>query len=72
MYKINIIGFSKDRPAQLELFIRSMKFYFREFYEYKINILYTYSDDRFKEGYDKLFKIHADSNINYIIFERWF
>jgi len=66
MYKINIIGFSKDRPAQLELFLRSMKLYFKEFYEYKINILYTYSDDKFKEGYEKLFKIHSDSNIIYI------
>jgi hypothetical protein len=43
-----------------------MKFYFKEFSEHKINILYTYSDDRFKAGYDKLFKIHADKNINYI------
>jgi len=63
---LNIIIFSKDRPAQLELLLRSMKFYFKEFYEYKINILYTYSSDFFKEGYEKLFKIHNDNNINYI------
>lgn len=63
---INITVFSKDRSCQLELFIRSMKFYFKEFYEHQINILYTYSNDKFKEGYEKLFKIHNDSNINYI------
>jgi len=63
---LNIIIFSKDRSCQLELFIRSMKFYFKEFDQHTINILYTYSNDKFKEGYEKLFKIHNDKNINYI------
>jgi len=63
---LNIIIFSRDRGCQLELFIRSMKKYFKEFSEYKINILYTYSTDDFKRGYDKVFDIHNDSNINYI------
>jgi hypothetical protein len=63
---LNIIVFSRDRACQLELFLRSMKFYFKEFNDYKINILYTYSNDKFKEGYEKLFKIHNDKNINYI------
>jgi hypothetical protein len=43
-----------------------MKLYFKEFSETTINVLYTYSDDNFKSGYDKLFTIHNDSNINYI------
>jgi hypothetical protein len=63
---LNIIIFSKDRACQLELLLRSMKIYFKEFNDYKINVLYTYSKDKFKEGYDKLFKIHNDKNINYI------
>jgi len=63
---INIIVFSRDRACQLELFLRSMKTYFKEFYEYKINVLYTHSNDKFKEGYEKLFKIHNDKNIIYI------
>lgn len=63
---LNIIVFSKDRPSQLELFLRSMKLYFKEFYEHKIHILYTYSTDKFKQGYEKLFKIHNDENIIYI------
>jgi hypothetical protein len=66
MDKINIIVFSKDRACQLELFLRSMKFYFEEFDQHIINVLYTYSNDKFKSGYDKLFTIHNDSNINYI------
>lgn len=63
---INIIIFSKDRACQLELLLRSMKFYFKEFYKHKINVLYTYSEDKYKDGYEKLFTIHNDSNVNYI------
>ena len=63
---MNIIIFSKDRPCQLELFLRSLKKYFKEFEELNFNILYTYSNDKFKQGYDKLFTIHTDSNLIYI------
>jgi len=63
---LNIIIFSKDRAMQLELLLRSMKLYFKEFNQYTINILYTFSDDKFKEGYEKLFTIHNDENIKYI------
>lgn len=63
---LNIIVFSKDRAAQLELFLRSMKLYFKEFDQYKINVLYTYSNDNFKIGYEKVFKIQNNKNINYI------
>jgi len=63
---LNIIIFSKDRACQLELLLRSMKEYFKEFYEHKISILYTYSNDNFKLGYEKLFSIHNDKNIIYI------
>lgn len=63
---LNIIVFSKDRPSQLDLFLRSMKFYFKEFNQHTINILYTYSSNTFKDGYDKLFTLHKYNNINYI------
>lgn len=63
---LNLIIFSKNRACQLELLLRSMKFYFKEFNDTKINILYTYSNDKFREGYEKLFEIHNDKNINYI------
>jgi hypothetical protein len=63
---MNIIVFSRDRASQLELFLRSMKFYFREFSQHRVNVLYTYSNNKFKDGYDKLINIHNDNNINYI------
>lgn len=49
---MNIIVFSKDRAAQLDLFLRS-------FYKYtkngdQIKVLYTYTNDDFKKGYDIL------------------
>ena len=51
---INIVVFSKDRAMQVELLIRS----FNRFVAYSdlfvINVLYTYSNDKFKEGYEKL------------------
>ncbi len=54
MSKINWCLFSKDRATQLELLLRSTKEYFKEYYDTKINVLYTYSNDSFKEGYDKV------------------
>lgn len=62
---MNIIVFSKDRACQLELFLRSMSEYFREFNSFKINILYTYSNEFFKNGYDKLINKYY-TNINWI------
>ncbi|MCK9445479.1 hypothetical protein M0Q50_01130 [bacterium] len=55
---INIIGFSKDRAAQLDLFIRSFEYYSKE--KYDIKIIYTYSNDEFKKGYDKLINYYID------------
>lgn len=63
---MNIIIFSKDRAAQLDLFLRSMKKYFKKFWDYQINILHTYSSDSYKEGYERLFGLHPDSNINFV------
>lgn len=62
---INIIVFSKNRASQLELFIRSMKEYFKEFKDHQITILYTFSSPEFESGYEKLKTIHPDPNINY-------
>ena len=63
---INIIVFSKDRAAQLELFIRSMKEFFKEFNDCDIKILYTYSNYEYETGYNKLKIIHSEHNIKYI------
>lgn len=63
---MNIIIFSKDRASQLDLFIRSIKKYFKEFDDLTFNVLYTYSTDSFRVSYDKLITIHDDTNIKYI------
>ena len=52
---MNIIVFSKDRAMQLELFIRSFNKYVKDFDKYNIKILYTYSNNKYMEGYNKLF-----------------
>jgi len=62
---INIIIFSKDRAAQLELFIRSMKEFFKEFNDHQIKILYKSSNYEFEKGYRKVISIHNDSNIQW-------
>ena len=51
---INIIVFSKDRAMQLELFLRSFKIFVRNADQYVINILGTWSDEKYKKGYEKL------------------
>jgi hypothetical protein len=62
---MNIIVFSKDRAMQLELFIRSFNKYVKNFDKYVINIIYTYSNDNFKLGYDKLKNMNY-LNVNYL------
>ena len=51
---INVIIFSKDRACQLDLFIRSFNKYFRGSMDDNIQVIYTYSNAHFKEGYDYL------------------
>lgn len=62
---INFIIFSRDRSCQLELFLRSMKYFFVEFDQHKISILYKYTNQQFKNGYDKL--IVEYPSINFVL-----
>lgn len=62
---MNIIVFSKNRAAQLELFIRSFNTYVKNYENYAINIIYTYSDSQHKKGYEKLMNMNY-LNVNYI------
>lgn len=59
---INIIIFSKDRACQLELLLRSMKIFFFEHKICKVSILYKYSDEQFKVGYDSVKYLHPEYN----------
>jgi len=51
---INVIIFSKDRAAQLDLLLRSFKEYFKEYSLANISVIYSYSLPEFKSGYTKL------------------
>jgi len=56
---LNII-FSKDRPCQLDLFLRSFKKYFINWKENPLFILYTYSNSDYKNGYEIVKDIHYE------------
>lgn len=62
---INIIVFSKNRPMQLELFIRSFNKYVKNYDGYTINILYTHSNINFEKGYNKLINMDY-TNTNFV------
>jgi hypothetical protein len=62
---MNIVIFSKDRPAQLELFLTSMKYFFPEWHKSRdIHVLYTYSNEAFGAGYVKTITMHPE--IHYV------
>ena len=51
---MNIIIFSKNRAAQLELFIRSFKKYVKNADDYTLKIVYQPTEPQYEEGYKKL------------------
>jgi hypothetical protein len=64
--KMNIIIFSKDRAAQLDLLLRSMKRMFPESHKSRdIHVLYTYSDEAFGAGYVRTITMHPDIHYAY-------
>lgn len=62
---INIIVFSKDRAMQLELFLRSFTQFVSNVGDYQVKVLYTYSNDNYKRGYDKLIE-HKLPNVEWV------
>lgn len=59
---INVICWSKDRAAQLDLTLSSYKKYFKDWKSQTVNIIYTYSNDFYKSGYDVVKKYHPEFN----------
>jgi len=57
---INIIIFSKNRAAQLDLLIRSLYKNFKIYND--LSVLYTYSDEYYKKGYDIVKKRYSEIN----------
>jgi hypothetical protein len=59
---IHFILCSKDRACQLDLTLSSMKKYFKEWKDQTFDILYTYSNEAYKKGYDKVMSLHPEFN----------
>lgn len=55
---IDLLIVSKNRPCQLDLFLRSVLKNF--LIPYKATILYTYSDDFYKKGYDIILDLYKN------------
>ncbi len=57
---LNMIGFSKDRPSQLDLLLRSLKEYVAGWHSQRIVILFCASTPDFAAGYERLKAFHRD------------
>lgn len=57
---INVILFSFNRPAQLDLTLSSYKKYFKEWKDQKTTIIYKYSKPEFKAGYEMCKRYHPE------------
>jgi hypothetical protein len=59
---INLIIFSKDRACQLDLLLRSIKVFFKGWDKLTFNIIYKYSSEDYRKGYEKVKSIHKEFN----------
>ena len=63
---INGLVLSKNRASQLRLLLESIKLNANNFFS-EINIVYTFSDEKYKEGYEKLKSEKILKNLNYLL-----
>jgi hypothetical protein len=59
---INVVAWSKNRACQLDLTLSTYKKYFSEWKSCQVSIIYTYSDESYKRGYDLCQKLHPEFN----------
>jgi hypothetical protein len=57
---ISICIFSKDRACQLELLLKSIKRFVKDWDKQKIGIIYKASDKSYENGYDLVKKKHPE------------
>lgn len=57
---IQVMYFSKDRACQLDLTLTSMKKHFKEWKDQEHVILYTYSNDEYRKGYERVMQLHPE------------
>lgn len=60
MTDLHVITFSKNRACQLDLTLSSYKNHFKEWNNSKLTILYNYSTELYKNGYDKVKELHPE------------
>lgn len=60
MNNIDVLIFSKDRPAQLDLTLQTLKNHFKEWRSQKYTILYTYSNKGYEQAYNRTKSYHSD------------
>lgn len=53
MNKLNVVIFSKDRPAQLDACLRSFQHFFqdKDKFDWQLKVIYRTSEEQFEEGY---------------------
>lgn len=59
---MKVFIFSKDRACQLDALISSIKYYWKDYNNCVFNVIFNYSNNTFKSGYDKLSKCHNTFN----------
>jgi hypothetical protein len=62
---INIISWSKDRAPQLDLMLQTYKKHFKEWKTQPFNIIFKYSSEEYRKGYELVQKYHPE--FNYIL-----
>jgi len=61
--KINAIVFSRDRAAQLKIFLDSA---IKNAPEFKLNVIYGHTNEAFEQGYDTIIKDEDYEGVNFI------
>jgi hypothetical protein len=57
---LNLVVYSKDRPAQLELLLRSLKRFWDGWEAISLSVVYTHSSDEFARGYERVRSLHPE------------
>jgi hypothetical protein len=57
---LDVLIFSKDRAAQLDLTLSSMKNHFVDWRDYRFHVLFTYSNEMHKLSYDRVMSLHPE------------
>ena len=63
---IDVIVFSKDRAAQLDMMLSGLKHYLKEWQSQSYTILFTYTNDLHKLSYDRVISLHPEKCFTWV------